>query len=152
MKRHVLRVFTIVLLILSLSLFGGSAAAATPDIDLSALSDEELMALPELVSEEQLRRGLVKSAKLGAGAYIVGKDIPAGDYTVERNTPNSTIVRVFYPGTENISGRVDTSTIKYHVALFNYENETGKLELEDGDILSASSEVILKVFSGVVFE
>ena len=49
-------------------------------IDLSSFSDDEIVALLAKVNDEVVSRGINKTAKLPQGAYIAGKDIPAGRY------------------------------------------------------------------------
>ena len=49
-------------------------------IDLSSFSDDEIVALLAKVNDEVVSRGINKTAKLPQGAYIAGKDLPAGRY------------------------------------------------------------------------
>ena len=55
-------------------------AAVADTADLSALSDDEVIALLDKVNEEIVRRGINKTAKLPEGSYIAGNDLPAGKY------------------------------------------------------------------------
>ncbi len=61
-------------------LLGVLSAAADSGIDLSAMSDAEVEALLTEVNAEIVRRGLQKTAVLPKGAYIAGRDLPAGRY------------------------------------------------------------------------
>ena len=54
--------------------------AMAETIDLSKLSDQEIVALLEEVNAEIVSRGINKTATLPQGAYIAGKDLPAGRY------------------------------------------------------------------------
>ena len=54
------------------------ALADVPDI--SALTDDEILALLDQVNQEVVTRGLNKTAKLPQGSYIGGKDLPVGRY------------------------------------------------------------------------
>ena len=49
---------------------------------ISSLSDEELIELYSQINEEIVNRKIEKTAKLLAGTYEIGKDIPAGDYMI----------------------------------------------------------------------
>ena len=49
-------------------------------IDISALSDDALVALMARVQEEIVARHIEGTANLAGGTYIAGKDIPAGSY------------------------------------------------------------------------
>lgn len=57
---------------------------ATPvcagEIDLSAYSDDDLLALKAQVDSELTNRGVGESAVLQEGVYVVGKDVKAGTY------------------------------------------------------------------------
>ena len=68
-------------LLLVLLLVAGVAHAEIEDI--SKLTDDELIQLKEQISAEEIARGLEKAVKVPRGRYIVGKDIPAGTYTIE---------------------------------------------------------------------
>lgn len=56
---------------------------AFAEIDISSLSDEDLLALKEDVEEEISERGLIESLILYPGEYLVGRDIEAGGYLME---------------------------------------------------------------------
>ena len=57
-------------------------AALADSVDLSSMSDTEIVALLEQVNQEIVTRGINKTAKLPQGAYTAGKgkDIPVGRY------------------------------------------------------------------------
>ena len=54
--------------------------AVADSVDLSSMSNDEIIALLENVNSEIVRRGIGKTAKLPKGTYIAGNDIPAGKY------------------------------------------------------------------------
>lgn len=54
--------------------------AVADTVDLSSMSDDEIIALLDELNEEIVRRGINKTAKLPQGTYNVGSDIPAGRY------------------------------------------------------------------------
>ena len=55
-------------------------AAVADTVDLSSMSNDEIIALLNEVNEEIVRRGINRTAKLPQGTYIAGNDIPAGRY------------------------------------------------------------------------
>ena len=57
-----------------------SSFSMAEGIDISTLSDDELVALMARVQEEIVARHIEGTANLADGTYIVGKDIPAGSY------------------------------------------------------------------------
>jgi len=65
-------------LLIALWLMVCTAGAET--IDLSMMTDSEIITLLEQVNSEVVSRGIAKTAKLPQGTYIVGRDLPAGRY------------------------------------------------------------------------
>ena len=63
-----------------LLLMACSSLSLAEGIDISTLSDDELVALMNRVQEEIVARHIEGTANLAEGKYIVGKDIPAGTY------------------------------------------------------------------------
>lgn len=57
-----------------------SSFSMAEGIDISTLSDDELVALMARVQEEIVARHIEGTANLAGGTYIVGKDIPARSY------------------------------------------------------------------------
>ena len=78
MKTVMNRFLAIVCVCVMLCLSSIPAVADTPD--LSGMSDSEMIALLEKVNREIMDRGIRKTARLAKGAYVAGKDIPAGSY------------------------------------------------------------------------
>ncbi len=66
--------------LLVLMLLACTGLASAEGMDLSSLSDDELMALHLRVHDEIVARRISATAKLPSGAYIAGKDLPAGSY------------------------------------------------------------------------
>ena len=58
----------------------GTAQADTDGIDLSRLTDDQLLSLINRANDELVKRGIEKTATLSQGTYITGIDIPAGKY------------------------------------------------------------------------
>ena len=63
-----------------LSVFACSSLAE--DIDISSLSDDELIAISETVSQEMSARELLDLPVIPVGTYIVGEDIKEGNYCI----------------------------------------------------------------------
>lgn len=77
MKKGVAVALTFLLLLLTVF---SVAHADAEEMDVSRLTDEELVSLMRLVNDELVKRGIEKTAVLSKGTYIVGIDIPAGKY------------------------------------------------------------------------
>lgn len=60
--------------------------AAAENIDLTALSWEELLELKEKITLEQMSRDEWQEVEVPQGVYVVGEDIPAGKWTVRCKT------------------------------------------------------------------
>ena len=76
MKKKCILILTIVVL---LSIFLSSAVA---EINLSSLTYKELLMLRDQLSKELMTRPEWKEVTVPAGDWIVGKDIPAGVYSI----------------------------------------------------------------------
>ncbi len=72
----------IVALLVALLLTLGCACAES--LDYSGMSDDEVMAVYSGAKQELINRGLIAGLErtLREGKYIIGKDIPAGSYTI----------------------------------------------------------------------
>ena len=64
----------------ALAIMACSSFSMAEGIDISTLSDDELVALMARVQEVIVSRHIEGTANLAGGTYIVGKDIPAGSY------------------------------------------------------------------------
>ncbi len=69
-------VIGLILMVMALSLF----PVVAEGIDLTLMTDDEIVVLMHQVTSEIVRRGIEKTAILAKGAYIAGIDIPAGKY------------------------------------------------------------------------
>ena len=79
----------ILCLLVALLLIGSLGLAEA--IDLSSMTDEELLALKEQVNQAISDRGLVKEFQLTAGIYIGGIDIKPGRYTLTATDANDMV-------------------------------------------------------------
>ena len=112
------------------------------EINIKQLSNDDLLLLEIAIQAEKLERGLVKSAHIGAGKYTAGKDIPVGAYILTNEYRYSMNICVY-----NSSGRVI-----YNLALWHTGEKTGKIELNEGDILDINGNVLIETFTGVLWE
>ncbi len=78
MMKRLLKYTALVLVILSVFVCSGSAEG----IDISSLSDDELIAISETVSQEMSARELLDLPVIPIGTYIVGEDIKEGNYCI----------------------------------------------------------------------
>ena len=129
--------------LISVFVFLASVAFASSALDLSDFTDEEIMILHRAVLEEIQKRGLLKSATVPIGSYIVGKDIPAGSYSVTAGG-SSCGVEV-YP-TE------DSDRYIFDEFFFDDDDGIGKLDLFDGNRLVIEyGSGIFTEYAGIVF-
>lgn len=125
------KIIALLLLVSVLLLFGSAYAE-----DLSKLDDEQLIALSVAVNSEIIQRNLNKKVKVPTGTYIVGQDIPAGDYTIR---PTGTFLRVdIYESEVKLGNRIGIYSA-------NQEEFIGKLSLKEGQIVEIT-------FGGSTFE
>ena len=66
--------------LLALMMMLSTTTCNAEGINLSKMSDEEIVALLQEVTNEMVRRGIEKTAKLAQGTYIAGIDFPCGKY------------------------------------------------------------------------
>ena len=139
MKRFV----SIILLVI---LFTGICSALAESFDLSQYSNEELIALETAIQAEKLARGLAKSATIYSGTYIIGKDIPAGEYSIETVKGAADHLEVYDASGKHIGS--------YAIGTSSNRSPIGRLELKDGYRIEFDSCTLkLTVYSGgIVFE
>ena len=119
-------------------------------IDLSALSNDELVALLAQVQEEIVERHIERTAKLAGGAYIVGKDIPAGTYiyTCQASGEDWGNVTVY---SENGQG----DQVFWKIVSAPKEGEEPAsffMTLNEGDQLKSGVPFSLTIYAGVMFK
>ena len=126
------------------------SAAAAETADLSALTDDEVIALLNDVNGEIVRRGINKTAKLPQGAYIAGVDIPAGRYIYTCLAVGSDWgnVTVYSDGGKG-------KQIMWNVVSAPYDGEeptTIFITLNEGDQLKSGVPFSLTIMSGAIFQ
>ncbi len=109
---------------------------ASAEVDVKALSTEELLALRVSIVDELMARGEMKSANVPAGEYVVGEDIPAGSYSITTDQLLVTIVVGDYDGMYVVSP----------------DSPVGKLTLKAGDKIQITGKIVLTKYAGLSFE
>ena len=122
----------IISLVLVLLLF---PALAMAEINLSSMTNDELIQLKTQILDELLTRSEIKEVKVPAGEYTVGEDIPAGNYTVYADSAACML------------------TVNEYEALhyLGEGNHIGKLVLKDGDVVNIVGSCIFTVYQGLGF-
>lgn len=122
--------------------------ACADDFQLSAMTDDEIVALLEQVNQEIARRGINKTAKLPQGSYIGGKDLPAGRY----------IYTCLAKGDDWGNLTVKTEGGKGDLVLWEIvsasegDQETVFITLNEGDALESGVPFSLTIMSGALFQ
>ena len=124
--------------------------ACADTIDLSKMSDAEVVDLLTKVNAEIVSRGINKTAKLSQGAYIAGKDIPAGKYifTVMAVGDDWGNVTVYSDGGKGkqLLWEIVSAPPK------GEEPETIFITLNEGDQLKSGVPFSLTIMSGALFQ
>lgn len=108
-------------------------------IDMTALSYDELIEIQRSVTNEIISRPEWKEVEVPAGVWVIGKDIPAGFYSI---TPKSYVTFKYYES-------VDTDYWNYY-SLGSGEG-LGKYELKEGMKIDINGPVILAPPKGLGF-
>ncbi len=118
-------------------------------IDLSSLTNEEIIELHTQINQEIVSRRIEKSATLLAGKYIAGTDLPAGHYILICRTDDNHhgIVWVSSPS-DNLSK--DYPSVLYEYISFNAE-EQFRITIEEGGILNLPFPATLVISAGLSF-
>ena len=106
------------------------------------------------VHEEVVDRKIAKTAKLTAGSYTVGQEIPSGSYILNCKYDGEWWADIY------VYGDGGNGKEKFNGTVFAEDNtmasEKGeaswKISLEDGDLPKCTSEVTLTIATGIVFE
>lgn len=99
------------------------------DVDLKALSDEEILQLKEDITSEIGERGLSISEIFHPGTYEIGKDIASGRYLF---IPDSGNANVIICETLDDFKNEEFSIIHY---LWKSDNDSAVVDLTDGQLL-----------------
>lgn len=136
------------LLMLIVMLCTGLAKAE--EIDLSTLTNDEIMTLMNRVQQEIVDRHIAGTATLASGAYIGGRDLPVGSYiftclATDNDWGNFTIY----------SEKGEGKQLLWHIVSAPEENEepqTYFITLNEDDELECSVPFSLTIYSGASFK
>lgn len=124
--------------------------ALADTVDLSTMSDDEIVALLTRVNDEIVKRGINKTATLPQGSYIGGKDLPAGKYIFVCKAKGDDWGNVTVK-TEGGSGKLVIWEVVSAPAE-GEEPETIFITLGEGDELKSGVPFTLTIMSGALFQ
>lgn len=125
-------------------------AALADKVDLSSMSDDEIVALLTQVNNEVVSRGINKTATLPQGSYIGGKDLPVGKYIFVCKAKGDDWGNV----TVKTDGG-DGKLVLWEVVSAPKNGETPDdifITLGEGDELNSGVPFTLTIMSGAVFK
>ncbi len=125
-------------------------AAFADTVNLSSMTNEEIVDLLAKVNAEVVSRGINKTAKLPQGSYIGGRDLPAGRYIFTCLATGDDWGNVTVK-TEGGSGKLVVWEVVSAPAS-GEDPETIYITLSDGDELSSGVPFSLTIMSGAVFQ
>ena len=117
-------------------------------VDLSSMTDEEVVALLTRVNEEIVSRGINKTAKLPQGGYIAGKDLPAGRYIFTSLAKGDDWGNLTVKSDEG-NGKLILWEV---ISASDGEPETVFITLNKGDKLESGVPFSLTIMSGAIFQ
>ena len=123
-------------------------AFADPLVNLTGFSDEEMVQLLEDVQEEIATRHIEKTANLERGTYVVGKDIPAGDYILTRPANGESGIIWL----RDVSDAEEDWPSKLYEFIQSDEAVSFFITVGDGDTLCLPFPASLTISAGLVFK
>lgn len=125
-------------------------AAVADTVDLSSMTNDEIVALLDQVNAEIVSRGINKTAQLPKGAYLGGSDLPVGRYiyTCLATGDEWGNVTVYSDGGKG-------KQILWNVVTAPEEGqapETIFITLNEGDQLKSGVPFSLTIMSGAIFQ
>lgn len=133
MMKRLAKYTAVVLVILSVFACSGLAEG----IDISSMSDDDLLALNESVDTEIVDRGLSELSVLPSGIYIVGEDIKSGHYRLIA-MDDQTKIHVFSAEAYDAfvqNGSWEKPEAKPDVNFYIDPGDEGFVGLDDGQVL-----------------
>ena len=118
------------------------ACSFADSVDLSAYTFDELKALQEAISAEIVTRPEWKETKIPSGQWVVGTDIPVGEYRITIPEGSAAHLNIIDP-----SERKTKQTVIDWFA-FNDTDFLGKMILKEGYIITLSAGSV--IFSPVL--
>ena len=138
-KKEMNLVKKVIVMIITVFLLATVAGSAfSENIDLSALTNDELLSLKQELTDEINMRGINEKYKIYVGEYCVGTDILSGVYLFTRaDAADANTQITVYP---SMSAKQSVFTVgdvmdKSTFLGFLYEGDEIAVPLSDGDIL-----------------
>lgn len=135
MMKRLAKYTALVLAVLSVFVCVGLAEG----IDISSLSDDDLLAMNESIDREIEARGLSELSVLPAGVYVAGEDIEEGSYRLVGKDSQVTILiftrEAYNAYVENGSSTKDRPESNPEVVFFINPGDEGFVSLEEGQVL-----------------
>ena len=146
MKKGVIILAVVQVLLFLIGCGNSEKSQISTDIDLSTLTDEEIVTLNKDIQREITARNIEKSAVIVHGEYTIGKDIPAGSYRFYSKVDDKVpMIFSVYPEGSKRAG--------FSQVVNPGEEDTWGLSLNDGDlIVFTSGEITLTVSTGINFK
>ena len=105
-------------------------------LDVTSLTDDEVLALYKELEDEISNRGLIMAQVLVPGDYIIGDDIPEGSYFA-RSTGYYACQYYIFDSVENYESYLEVSKstqVILHISMI--EDDTRRLFLQEGEVIS----------------
>lgn len=117
-----------VCLLVTLVLVVFAFSSVAEQIDLKSMSDDELIAMKDAISEEMIERGIEIDTVFYPGTYVCGVDIRPGVYYLYGRSDNMIFTVARYKTEENAKNghNGDKAYVKH--------DETYRLDVKDGDV------------------
>ena len=112
-----------------------STAAFASEIDISGMTDEELISLKTSIEDELAVRGATDGDVMLEGAYEVGVDIAAGKYNLYSSEDN--VRAVIFNTKELLDSRKSSDVVYLNIG------EPGYASLTDGQWIEVLADVIV---------
>ena len=122
--------------------------ALADKVDLSSMSDDEIVELLTQVNQEVVTRRINKTAKMAQGSYVGGRDVPVGKYVFTCTAKGNDWGNMFVYNAEG-------KQIEWEVVSAPEQGEdpqTVFVTLEKDYTLKCSTPFTLTVMSGAIFE
>lgn len=113
-------------------------------IDLSSYADEEIIEMLTLVNQELISRHIEKTANLPKGSFVVGVDIPAGQYVYAHKRTDGWSAYIKLYEDETRENRVFSDSVA--------QGGTYYLNLAEGNVFESDEEFTLTIRPATIFQ
>ena len=116
-----------------------ASAVCYAEVDLKSMTFDDLIALRDQLNAEILSRPEWKEVKVPAGEWVVGKDIPAGSYSIVIPKGGSVVIHLWGAAIGDYKTNGGMRISDY----LKEGQDIGKIELYEGNVLELGSPIIL---------